>query len=201
MDPRLEKLFKLPTRQKVALFVAVLVIEAAALIWFLYLPKHEELGKLTEEHARLQKDIAEKTTVAANLPKLQKEYDGLTASLEQALTELPNSREIPSLLTGITSVGKGAGLDFLVFKPKPEVKKDFYAEVPVDVVVAGSYQAIGNFFAAVGNLPRIVNITNVDFTEMRMTGNRSTTKVSCLATTFRFLGKEDIQNDKTTPKK
>ncbi|CAH2030788.1 type 4a pilus biogenesis protein PilO [Trichlorobacter ammonificans] len=201
MDPRLEKLFKLPDKQKITLFVALLVIEAAALVWFLYLPKHQELGKLTGEHAALQKEIAEKTSIAGNLPKLQKEYDELNASLAQALTELPNSREIPSLLTGITDVGKGAGLDFLVFKPKAEVKKDFYAEVPVDVVVSGTYHSVASFFASVANLPRIVNITNVDFTEVRAAGSRMTTKVSCLATTFRFLGKEEIQNDKTKPKK
>ncbi len=201
MDPRMERLFKLPNKQKIALFVVLLVVEAAALVWFLYLPKHQEFYRLTEEHAKLQKDIAEKSTIAGNLPKLQKEYDELNAALKKALTELPNSREIPSLLTSITNVGKGAGLDFLVFKPKPEVKKDFYADVPVDISVSGSYLNVANFFAAVANLPRIVNITNVDFAEVKNVNNRIMTKVNCLATTFRFLGKEEMQDDKKKAKK
>jgi len=197
----MERLFKLPNKQKIALFVVLLVVEAAALVWFLYLPKHQEFYRLTEEYTKLQKDIADKTSIASNLPKLQKEYDELNAALKKALTELPNSREIPSLLTSITNVGKGAGLDFLVFKPKPEVKKDFYADVPVDISVSGSYLNVANFFAAVANLPRIVNITNVDFAEVKNVNNRIMTKVNCLATTFRFLGKEEMQDDKKKAKK
>lgn len=196
MDPRLDAVLKLPNKQKYIILALVLLLEAAALIWFLYLPSHKEVIQLREDHSKLQKEIDEKTRIALNLPKIQKEFDELTADLDRALTELPNSREIPSLLTSITTVGKGAGLEFLVFRPKPEVKKDFYADVPVDIVISGSYFTVANFFAAVANLPRIVNISNVDFTEVKNVNNRMMTKVSCLATTFRFLGKEEIKNDK-----
>lgn len=201
MDPSVEKILKLPNKQKIAIFISVLLLEAAALIWFVYMPKHRELIELREQQVKLQAEVDEKTRIANNLPKVQKEYSNLNLELDKALTELPNSREIPTLLTTITATGKSAGLDFLVFKPKPEVKKDFYAEVPVDITVAGSYYSVANFFAAVANLPRIVNIANVDFTEVKSVNNRMMTKVNCLATTFRFLGKEEIKNDASKPKK
>ena len=201
MDPKVEQLLKLPNKQKIAILVAVVLIEAAALVYFLYLPKHKMLTELKAQHQQLQAEVEEKTKIAINLPKIQKEYNDLNIELEKALTELPNSKEIPSLLTSITATGKNAGLDFLVFRPKPEVVKDFYAEVPVDITISGSYFSVANFFAAVANLPRIVNITNVDFAEVRSVNNRMMTKVNCLATTFRFLGKEEIKNDKNTPKK
>ena len=44
-------------------------------------------------------------------------------------------------------------------------------------------------------------IANVDFTEVKSVNNRMMTKVNCLATTFRFLGKEEIKNDASKPKK
>ena len=201
MDPKVEQLLKLPNKQKIAILVAVVLIEAAALVYFLYLPKHKMLTELKAQHQQLQAEVEEKTKIAINLPKIQKEYNDLNLELEKALTELPNSKEIPSLLTSITATGKNAGLDFLVFRPKPEVVKDFYAEVPVDITISGSYFSVANFFAAVANLPRIVNITNVDFAEVRSVNNRMMTKVNCLATTFRFLGKEEIKNDKKNPKK
>ena len=201
MDPRVEQLLKLPNKQKIAILVAVVLIEAAALVYFLYLPKHKMLTELKAQHQQLQAEVEENTKIAINLPKIQKEYNNLSFELEKALTELPNSKEIPSLLTSITATGKNAGLDFLVFRPKPEVVKDFYAEVPVDITVSGSYFSVANFFAAVANLPRIVNITNVDFAEVKSVNNRMMTKVNCLATTFRFLGKEEIKNDKNKPKK
>ena len=201
MDPKVEQLLKLPNKQKIAILVAVVVLEAVALVYFLYLPKHKMLTELKAQHQQLQAEVEEKTKIAINLPKIQKEYNDLNLELEKALTELPNSKEIPSLLTSITATGKNAGLDFLVSRPKPEVVKDFYAEVPVDITVSGSYFSVANFFAAVANLPRIVNITNVDFAEVRSVNNRMMTKVNCLATTFRFLGKEEIKNDKNKPKK
>jgi type IV pilus assembly protein PilO len=197
MNPQVEKILKLPTKQKILIVVFVVLAEAAALVWFLYLPKYNELNGLKAELAKLQTEIDEKTRIANNLPRLQKEYDQLNIELAQALTELPNSKEIPSLLTSITTVGKSAGLDFLVFKPRAEVPKDFYAEVPVDISVSGSYFSVANFFAAVANLPRIVNISNVAFSDIKNVNNRMMTKVTCLATTFRFLDKKEIKDDKT----
>jgi type IV pilus assembly protein PilO len=202
MNPQVEKILKLPTKQKILILVLVVIVEAAALVWFLYLPKHKELTGLKIELAKLQTEIDEKTRIANNLPRLQREFDQLNIELAQALTELPNSNEIPSLLTSITTVGKNAGLDFLVFKPRGEVPKDFYAEVPVDITVSGSYFSVANFFAAVANLPRIVNISNVAFSDIKNVNNRMMTKVTCLATTFRFLDKKEIKDDKTpAPKK
>jgi len=197
MNPQVEKILKLPTKQKILLLVLVVGIEAAALVWFLYLPKHKELSGLKVELAKLQTEIDEKTRIATNLPRLQREFEQLNIELAQALTELPNSKEIPSLLTSITTVGKSAGLDFLVFKPKGEIPKDFYAEVPVDITVSGSYFSVANFFAAVANLPRIVNISSVAFSDIKPVNNRMMTKVTCLATTFRFLDKKEIKDDKT----
>jgi len=196
MDPRVEQILKLPTKQKIMIVVLAAIIEASALVWFMYLPKHNELTGAKSELEKLQTEIDDKTRIANNLPKLKAEYDQLNVELDKALTELPNSKEIPSLLTSITSLGKNAGLDFLVFRPKGEVPKDFYAEVPVDIVISGSYYSVANFFAAVANLPRIVNITNVSFTEVKNVGNRMMTKVTCLATTFRFLDKKEIKDDK-----
>ncbi len=196
MDPQVEKILKLPTKQKIVLLVIVVVLEAAAMAWFLYIPKYRELAGLQADFVKLQTEIDEKTRIANNLPRLQAEYEQLNRELAQALTELPNSKEIPSLLTSITTLGKNAGLDFLIFKPKGEAPKDFYAEVPVDISVSGSYYSVANFFAAVANLPRIVNITNVAFVDIKNVNNRMMTKVNCLATTFRFLDKKEIKDDK-----
>ncbi|MBI2353478.1 MAG: type 4a pilus biogenesis protein PilO [Deltaproteobacteria bacterium] len=201
MDPQVEKILKLPTKQKILILVLVVVLEAAAMVWFLYIPKYKEHTSLKAEYAKLQAEIEEKTRIANNLPRLKAEYEQLNRELAQALTELPNSKEIPSLLTSITTLGKNAGLDFLVFRPKGETPKDFYAEVPVDISVSGSYYSVANFFAAVANLPRIVNINNVAFSDIRNVNNRMMTRVNCLATTFRFLDKKEMKDDKKPNKK
>jgi type IV pilus assembly protein PilO len=196
MDPNIEKILKLPTRQKVFLLVLLLILEGAAIFYALYQPRMNEYTALQTQLDDLQKQIQENRRIANNLPRYKAEYEQLKKDLDSALTELPNQKEIPSLLTSISSLGKGAGLDFLLFRPKPEVPKDFYAEVPVDIAVSGTFYNVADFFVAVANLPRIVNINNVSFSDLKSSGGRTTLKVNCLATTFRFLDKKEIKDEK-----
>lgn len=194
MDPQIEKLLKLPTKEKVALLMLLLLLEGAGLYYGLHRPRMQELKELKTKHEELHKQIDESRRIANNLPRFKAEYEQLKKDLDNALTELPNQKEIPSLLTSISNAGKGAGLDFLLFRPKPEVPKDFYAEVPVDVSVSGTFYNVADFFVAVGKLPRIVNINNVSFSDIKETGGRTSLRVSCLATTFRFLDAKEAKD-------
>ena len=196
MDPRIEKVLKLPNKQKIALLFLAVLLEGAGFFFGLQQPKLKQLEELNVKLIDLQNKIQENRKIADNLPRLKIEYEQLQKELAGALTELPNQKEIPSLLTSITNVGKSAGLDFLLFRPKSEEPKDFYSAVPVDIVVSGSFYSVANFFVAVSNLPRIVNINNVAVGDMRDLGGRTMMKVSCLATTFRFLEKKETKDEK-----
>jgi type IV pilus assembly protein PilO len=196
MDPQIEKILKLPTRQKVALLVLVLILEAVLFFYLLYQPRMKELKQLQGRLEDLDKQIQKNREIANNLPRYKREYEQLKKDLDNALTELPNQKEIPSLLTGISSAGKAAGLDFLLFRPRAEEPKDFYAQVPVDIAVSGTFYNVADFFVAVSNLPRIVNINNVSFSDIKTSGGRTNLKVTCLATTFRFLEKKETKDEK-----
>jgi type IV pilus assembly protein PilO len=196
MNPQIEKIFKLPNQQKVLILLAVCVLIGVGLFFALHKPKITQLKSLQAKLADLSNQITESKKIADNLPKFKNDYEQLQKDLESALTELPNQKQIPTLLTSITSAGKGAGLDFLVFRPKPEEPKDFYSVVPVDISVSGTYAGVANFFIAVGNLPRIVNIDNVNFADIKNVGGKMTLKVTCLATTFRFLDKKETKDEK-----
>lgn len=172
-----------------------LAVIGAVFFYVLYKPKMTELKALQGRQSELAAQIEESKRIADNLSKFKKDYEQLQLDLEKALTELPNQKEIPSLLTSITSKGKEAGLDFLIFRPKAEEPKDFYSAVPVDISVFGSFYNVANFFVAVGTLPRIVNISNVSVDEIRNVGGRLVMRVNCLATTFRFMDKKEIDNE------
>ena len=196
MDPTLEKILKLPNRQKIALMLLIFLAIGAGFFFGLYQPKMKELKIQQDMLAELTNQIKENKRIADNLPKYKRDFEQLKKDLDSALTELPNQKEIPSLLTGITSKGKEAGLDFLLFKPKAEEPKDFYSAVPVDIAVSGSYHNLANFFVAVGSLPRIVNISNVAVSDIKNVGGRMVLKVTCLATTFRFIDKKETKDEK-----
>ncbi len=191
MDLGVEKIAKLSNKQKIAVMISLLLIVGVVMFFLLIRPKHKDLKSLEDKLGKLQAQVQKDRVTAAKLPILQKEYDKLNRQLEAVLTELPNQKEIPALLTSVTDEGKKAGLEFLVFRPKPEQKKEFYAEVPIDITVLGPYKSIGDFFSTVGSLPRIMNIRNVAFTDIKSDGAQTNIKVTCLATTFRFLDKSE----------
>ena len=200
MHPQVEKIVNMPMKKKIAVVVVIVIAIGAGFFFTMERPKLTELKSQQDKLDKLRADVAETRKFANNLPRFKEEYNGLKRDLDSALTELPNSKEIPSLLTSITAAGKSAGLDFLVFRPKGETPKDFYAEVPVDINVSGPFFGVANFFVAVGNLPRIVNISNVVFSDIRNDRGRNIVRVNCQATTFRFLEKSEIKDSKDDKK-
>jgi type IV pilus assembly protein PilO len=199
MDPKIEKILKLPLKQRIAILVVVLLLEGVGLFFGLIQPKFKQLQELQKKQVDLNVQLQENRRIANNLGKYRNDFEQLKKDLDAALTELPNQKEIPSLLTSITSAGKGAGLDFLSFKPRVEEPKDFYAVVPVDISVSGSYYNVANFFVAVSNLPRIVNIKNVVVSDIKEDQGKTKLKINCLATTFRFLEKRETSDGKKAP--
>jgi type IV pilus assembly protein PilO len=104
------------------------------------------------------------------------------------------------LLTDVTSLGKNAGLDFRAFRPQQEIRKAFYAEVPIDIEFTGAFHDIATFFDQIARLPRIINITELDMTIFKEGGTGTLLKVEGKATTFRFVEPEPEPETKPDPK-
>ena len=167
--------------------MAVVAVLVGGFIYLLYLPKMDELQGLRGRNGQLQAKLQEDRRIADNLPRFKAEYEKMQEQLGKALTELPNQKEIPALLTSIAAMAKDNGLDVLRFQPGNESPKGFYAEVPVQLKLAGSFHQTAMFFNAVADLSRIVNINNLTLGSPRTNGGVTTLSVDCLATTFRFL--------------
>lgn len=188
MNPRVEWFLRRPAYQRALMMLAVMLLVVAAFVFLLYLPKDEEYSSLQKESEKVLAKLQEDRRIAANLPRFKAEYEKMKLQLDQALTELPNEKEIPSLLTTIATLAKENGLNVLRFKPGGERPQGFYAEVPVDLKLIGTFHQIAKFFYDVGDLPRIVNISKVAMTLGRGGASAGAElSVDCLAVTFRFL--------------
>ena len=187
MNPRVEKMLHLPLYQRLAMLGVVLLVIIGLFTWFLGMPAYEELTGLKQEAERLDGEIAQKRLVANNLPKFKEEFARLEEQLQKALTKLPNQSEIPTLLTNLAGLAKDNGLEVQSFKPRPEVPKGFFAEVPADMVLRGTYHEVAMFASAVGDLPRIVNLNNLTLGRPTLAGNEAILDVTCNVLTFRFI--------------
>jgi len=187
VDPRLEKIFNLPPLKKSLVLGALLVVIAGLFAYLVYLPATEELSQLNNQNISLAAKLQQDQRIANNLPKFRAEYEKMKIRLDEALTELPNDKEIPTLLTNIAGLAKESGLEVELFKPVAEISRGFYAEVPVDLRLRGTYHELGMFAYQIGQLSRIVNLNTLRLKSPKSDSGRTILSVDCKATTFRFL--------------
>jgi type IV pilus assembly protein PilO len=188
MNELLDRLLELPARQRVMLLVSSVALVFFVYAYFLFWPRNAMIAEQEQQCEDLIHDRDRKTALVANLERARQEVAQLDGDLRKAAAELPTTKEIPDLLSNISSLAREAGLEIMQFKQRPEQYEDFYAKVPVDILVRGSYFQVGTFFDKVGGMARIVNVTDVNIkSPARLEAETVTLDTSCAAVTFRFL--------------
>jgi type IV pilus assembly protein PilO len=175
------------TAQKIAILAVTIILIAALYYSFLYSPRADEVAKLSDSVEIAHNEKTVKTQKAANLPRLRQDLQRLDAELKKAIAQLPDKKEIPDLLSSISSKAQESGLDILLFRPRAEAFQEFYAEVPVDITVKGNFHNTVNFFDEVGRMDRLVNIDNIGFKNPTVNGDNVVLETTSVATAFRFL--------------
>jgi len=183
----LNQILERPKWQKIAILSLVVILLIAVYYSAIHEPRATEIAKLTEDIGVARNDRDMKRNKAANLPKLQTELKQLEIRLKEAVEQLPNKKEVAELLRSISTKAQESGLQILIFRPRAENYQDFYAEIPVDITVKGSFQNAVNFFDEVGKSNRLINIDNIGFKNPTITGDRVTVETTSVATAFRFL--------------
>src|SRR5919106_620498 len=186
MNRLLEKLDALEPKQR-WLIGGFMVFALACLGYYLHSTHAERIAGLDLEIEDMYQSVVKHQAIATRLDELKARLARLDETLKVAITLLPETREIPELLTQISQLGSTAGLEFRLFKPEPEKKADFYAEVPVSLTILGRFHDLARFFDHLSKLSRIVNVTDIKISLAKGSGDAQLLTTSCLLTTFRFL--------------
>ena len=190
----------IPLDNKIKIVIAlVLIIAPIALFYFLmYSPSVKKIQGLTTQKTNLIAEIEKAKRAASELENVKASIAETEALFKETATLLPKDKEIPALLRNISDLGKGAGLDFLSFRPGAEVPKDFYAEIPIDIQISGPYHNMGFFLDQISKLERIVTVDNIQMGGGRKEGAEMLLNSNCRLKTYRFTG---VQTAKPAPKK
>ena len=187
MKQLLTQILTLPRQQKIGILAGLIIFLLVIGYFYVYLPGDDKATKLAEEITAVRGDRDRKKALSANLPRLQKELQEWDAKLKAAVAQLPDRKEIPDLLSSLSTKAREAGLEILLFRPRAENFQEFYAEIPVDIVVRGGFFNAVTFFDEVGKLNRLVNIDNIDLKNPKVGGDQVALEISTLTTTYRFL--------------
>ena len=187
MNALLDRILNLPRQQKLGLLIGVIILLLASDYFILYTRLSQQISDLEQSVEAAQREFDRKKALVANLPKLKEQKALLSGMLKEAIAQLPDQKEISELLASISNKARESGLDILLFRPRAENPKDFYAEIPVDVVVRGEFHNVVGFFDEVGRLSRLVNINNIEMKSPKINQEQVVVDTSTLVTTFRFL--------------
>ena len=182
-----------PPRQKLAMLGGVLLAVAAIDWTYFYGARQRDLAELATQVAQRRAELGTKRTKTDARAASERELRDLGAELKRAQARLPDQREIADLLSNVAASGRASGLEIVLFRQKPEVLHDFYAEVPVEMQMRGTYHDVALFLDRVRRLDRIVNVGNIQLTKPRLEGDRMLLDAACTATTFRFLDEAERQ--------
>jgi len=204
LNQLLDKFLEQSVARKIGILAGIICLAYGLYFSFVYSPNSDAIANLAEsvQIARNEKLVKEKK--AGNLARLEKELRDMEMKLKEAVAQLPDRKEIPDLLTNLSNKAREAGLEIVLFRPRNEAFQEFYAEVPVDIVVRGGFHNAVGFFDEVGKLNRIVNIDNIEFRNPKVVNDQMTMDISNLATTYRFLDdaeRKKLAADKVKTKK
>ena len=181
-----------PMLPKALTFAAV----AAAMVvvgWFvpgLLSTAHDELDAERNKEPVLKADYKNKLSQAVNLGELRKQKLQVEEYVTQLVKQLPGKAEMDALLSDINQAVLGRGLQIELFRPGQVVIKDYYAELPIAIRVAGRYHDIGSFAADIANLSRIVTLHNLNIASGK--DPAGPLLMEATARTYRYLDQAEL---------
>lgn len=182
-----EKIGMLTRIQRLLICLVTFSILGGGYYYFVFMPRQEEYTKVQKEYKTQTDTLATYKKRAEEIQIYEKKMAETLEAFNEAMKALPDKKEIPSLLTGISRAGSNAGLAFHLFQPENEINKEFYSEIPVSIKVEGKYHQIADFFFQVLHLNRIVTINDVD---VKSKPDGKTLEMSCKAVTYMFVEKQ-----------
>lgn len=177
-----------PLAPRVASLLALFVLILLAGWWFVWSEEMDALNVRQQDEVKLKDEFVAKKGQAINLDLYTQQLNEIDRSFGALLKQLPNKSEVESLLIEINQSGMGRGLQFELFKPGQELSKDFYAELPINVKLTGSYHDFGAFAGDIGRLSRIVTLNNISIAPSAQGG----LVMDAVTKTFRYLDEEEL---------
>lgn len=181
---------------------AVIVLAGYATYWRGLL---EELQAGEDKEGSLKVQYADKLRQAINLAALRRQKDQVDQMVSQLEKQLPSKAELDAVLSEINHAGVGRGAQLVLFKPGETVVREYYAELPIEVRVVGSYHDLGAFASDLANLSRIVTLNSVQIYVQDASGRDKpkdgALTMDAIARTFRYLDPEEVSEQRNAAAK
>ena len=184
-----------PALPKLGVLMLVLIALLCGSYFLDWQGQLEEIDALKKKELTLRETFLGKKKQAIDLDAYRRQLEDIEKSFGTLLKQLPGKSEMEALLTDINQAGLGRGLQFELFKPAAkETASEFYAELPINIRISGSYHDMGAFASAISMLSRIVLLSDVNVNLLQ--GKESALTMDVVAKTYRYLDEEELAKNK-----
>jgi len=190
LDPREPGRWPLPIRIG-AVLIWLVVLTFILGYFFVWTNESPILTQYQNEEQSLRQEFRAKHAQAVNLSVYKQQLADIERSFGALLRQLPGRTEVPNLVVDISQTALAAGLSEKLFQPGAELKKDFYAEKPIQIRLSGSYHQFGQFVSGIAALPRIVTLHNIEIHPDGKAGFDNLT-LDLQAKTYRYLDQDEL---------
>jgi type IV pilus assembly protein PilO len=194
LDPNDPGRWPMPVRAA-TVALCFLVLSGVLFYFFVWSDQKPRLDQAATQEQELRETFKTKHSKAVNLSVYQQQLADIERSFGALLRQLPGRTEVPNLLVDISQVGVGAGLEEKLFQPSPEIKKDFYAELPIKIRLTGSYHQMGEFVSGIAALPRIVTLDGISI-KPESRDSYDYLSFELTAKTYRYLDDSEVAAEK-----
>jgi len=191
----------LPMPVKLVLLGFIFLVLVALGYWFLWSPEMDEFTQAEAKEQELRQVFTTKKGQAIKIDAYKQQMVDIEKTFGALLKQLPDKSQMDGLLTDINQAGLGRGLEFELFKPGQESIADFYAEMPIQIKIKGSYHDIGAFATDISKLSRIVTLNDMAIAPLNKDSKDGLLMLEAIAKTYRYLDSSEIAAKKSAEKK
>ena len=196
-----DTLMKTPLPKKI-FFLAFIMLLMAAAFWFtVYSPITDEYGEALTKNNALKSKLADAESRKRTYDEDRKRRDEMQKASTKQYQALPPDTEMSSFLASLNAQADIVGLEILSVKPLQEEAAEYYARIPVQLELLGSFHQLAKFFYLIGSLDRIINVENINLKVNSMDKSGTVLRAGVLATTFRTVEAGATVGKKKGPKK
>lgn len=183
-----------PLLFRVAAVVIVFVaVSAFGIYMWVYKTDIPDLRRVETEETNLRSTFENRQRLAASFDAYREQLAEIERSFGTMLRQLPGRTEVDNLLVDISQTGLGAGLEEELFRPTGERRADFYAELPIDIRLRGSYHEFGEFASGIAALPRIVTLHDIEIEPASDANDFDDLILNVTAKTYRYLEEDELE--------
>jgi len=183
----LETLTKTPLLKKIFFLVLLMLVLGAAFWFSIYSPVTDDYSAELKRHDQLVSKLADAELRKRTYDQDRQRRDEMQKASTKQFQALPPETEMSSFLASLNAQSDVVGLEILSVKPQPEEAAEYYARIPVQLELEGTFHQLAKFFFLIGSLDRIINVENINLRVLSLDQTGSILRAGVLATTFRSI--------------